>query len=194
MGMSSIDANRRRARLRRILGFVAFGIVLACFVIVAAFAYLILWVPQAETGCGLCGAPEMALGPGTAGETFNRLGASYHPYTFSIQSAGTGATANDLAFQLRNGTGASEHFAYVGLLDVSTCWVGSYTSVWAAGLPASPPPNATACGNGGPTLTTQVTSGDELELVTTLSVADQGYSLVLTGQGSLHETISVSIP
>ncbi|HEV2166902.1 MAG TPA: archaellin/type IV pilin N-terminal domain-containing protein [Thermoplasmata archaeon] len=116
-------------------------------------------------------------------------------YTISIQSASSGVTANSLKFQLVNSGGTIQAFSDVTLVDVSNCAVGSYTATggWAPGAYATIPHPA-ACVGGTPGLTSQISSGDELILTTSTSIATLGYSLNIIGTGSYSGSVASAIP
>ncbi|MCI4357976.1 MAG: type IV pilin [Thermoplasmata archaeon] len=115
-------------------------------------------------------------------------------YTFTIQTASSGVSANSLKFQVQSSGGVITAFTNVRLIDVSNCAVGAYTTLWTAGAPATPTGGPASCAGGTPGLTSQVSSGDQLILASTTSFNAAGYVFVVIGTGSYSGTIQAAIP
>jgi flagellin-like protein len=115
-------------------------------------------------------------------------------YTFTIESASSGVTANSMKFQVQSSSGLITAFTNVRLIDVSNCAVGYYTTSWTTGAPATPTGGPAACAGGSPGLTSQISSGDQLILASTTSLNAAGYQFIVVGTGSYSGTITAAIP
>jgi hypothetical protein len=170
--------------------------VAAAIVILGTLGFYALYVtvpappPSVPPPC--CG--EIALSGARAETPFNQSGTTYYPYVISIQSASSELTGFEIGFELETANGTTAPFAYIGLIDVSGCWVGSYSYGWGSGIPPAPAPGTAPCGSAGPTLSDQVSSGDELYLVTSSSISDEGYSLVVFDGVAPGGSVTVAIP
>jgi hypothetical protein len=194
MRTGAVDPNTGPARRPRVVAVVAIAIVLSVAAPIAFLEYLIVSTPvQTPSPCCPYG-PEVAVSSGSNGSSYSVAGVKYYQHTFSIQAASNGVIAEDFAFVLQAPNGTVGRFTFVALVDVSSCWVGSYSTSWTSGPSPASPPNSTACGASGPNLTSQISSGDQLVLVTESSIDGQGFFLVITGHGAFRGTITAAVP
>lgn len=170
----------------------ALAVAIAIVFVGSSWFYLVYSPETGTPNC--CPQPLFAISSATEEPSFNQTGTMYTPYGFSIQSASSGLTAIDFTFELLSANGTARPFAYVGLIDVSNCWIGTYTASWESGVPSASPPGAQPCGSTGPTLADQILSGDQILLVTAISISGQGYTLVLLNQGGFQGSVSAAIP
>ena len=142
----------------------------------------------------------LAVGGVVVGSSYTGSGTTYFPWYISIQSAGAGLTAQDLGFKLVSAFLATEPFAFVGLVGITGCWVGS--SLGPGGLdergPDRGPSSATAC-TGSPSLTSPLSAGDQLALETSSSdsgnIAAMGAALEINDvSGSYSGVVVATIP
>ena len=189
--MDAAGAGRGRTRRARDLWIIVGSVSLVFVVVLGVVLVRILWEPPPAQGCGYCGAPPLAASPAMAGGPYTVSGATFYPYQITIQSVGTAETGRDLTFVLEDANGTPVAFSFVALIDASGCWVGSYTTAWASGSPASSPPGASVCAAGGPTLSGRLVSGDGLLLVTPRSISASGFSLKILSPVMFG---SVSVP
>ncbi|HEV2519626.1 MAG TPA: archaellin/type IV pilin N-terminal domain-containing protein [Thermoplasmata archaeon] len=173
---------------RGVSPIIATILLVAITVVLAAVLYVLISGLTRGPGNTPLGS-AMAVSGATAGPN----GAYGFNYTISIQSASAGVTANSLKFQLVNSAGTIQAFNAVTLIDVTNCAVGNFVAAsgWTAGPPTTPPHPA-VCGS--LTLTSQISSGDQLVLITAASIAGQGYSLNIIGTGSYSGSIQSAIP
>ncbi len=188
----------RKARKRGVSPIIATILLVAITVVLAAVLYVLISGLTRGPGNTPIGS-AMATGSGQAGSTYVQSAVTYYPETFSIQSASSGVTANSLKFQMQNSGSSIISYTLVGLIDVSGCWVGTYSAAagWTQTVTANAggvPAGVTACA-GSPALTAQISSGDELYLVVpTTNPAASGNTLVVIGTGSYSGTINAAIP
>ena len=194
MAVGPVDATRRTDQRWRKAGIILIAIVLGISIFLGVIIFANTWPPRSTFPCDCPLGSALALSSASEGTPYNHAGVTYYPYTFNIESTSSGITAKDLAFELQNSAGTDNQFVFVGLVDVSSCWVGSYSGGWTVGTPAAALPGGMACGVAGPNLTSHVSSGDQLLLVTTASVSSEGFQLLLTFQGVGMGTIAAAIP
>ncbi|MCI4357977.1 MAG: type IV pilin [Thermoplasmata archaeon] len=192
----------RKQGKRGVSPIIATILLVAITVVLAAVLYVLISGLTRGPGNTPIGS-AFASGTGQAGTSYVQSAVTYYPVTFSVQSASSGVTANSLKFQLQNSGSTIQTYSFVALIDVSGCWVGTFTAAagWTTGLTigaagtAGVPAGAVACAGGTPGLTTQISSGDQLDMVVpTTSPNGAGFSMVIIGTGSYSGTINAAIP
>ncbi len=179
----------RKAGKRGVSPIIATILLVAITVVLAAVLYVLISGLTRGPGNTPIGS-AMAVSGATDGAC-----KTYCNYTFSIQSASSGVTANGLKFQAQGSGGVILTYTNVRLIDVSNCVVGYYTSAgWTAGAPATPTGAGPASCAATIGLTTQISSGDQLIVATTSTLAGSGDSLIVIGTGAYSGTISAAIP
>lgn len=193
----SSEPRRRWPRSRRgEWGLIAASIGIGASLALGLIGLLsVLVVPTVPT----CGCPEYGAIAVSSGEEQSRYvsgNQAFFPTAFSVQSVSSSLSAGQLAFTLDNSGGQVVPFDFVGVIDISGCWVGYYsgsTDGWQSGPPAMSPSGSTSCGPS-PGLASQLDSGDQFFLVTSQSVSAQGYSLLVQMPGPNGGTTSAPIP
>jgi flagellin-like protein len=193
----------RKQGKRGVSPIIATILLVAITVVLAAVLYVLISGLTRGPGNTPIGS-AFAGGQGAAGASYTQTtpATTFFPEIFSVQSASSGVTANSLKFQLENSGSTLQTYTFVGLIDVSGCWVGTYsTAGWSTGLTVGAagtqgvPTAAAACAGGTPGLTSQISSGDELYLVVpTTTASGAGNQLVVIGTGSYSGTINLAIP
>ncbi|HEV2429329.1 MAG TPA: archaellin/type IV pilin N-terminal domain-containing protein [Thermoplasmata archaeon] len=191
--MKTRTGNQRRWRKnskRGVSPIIATILLVAITVVLAAVLYVLISGLTKGPGNTPLGS-ALATGNGGTGT----CAAGNCTYTFVIQSASGGLTANGLKFQLLDSSGAiiNSKVWSVTLVDVSACVVGVYIfgaqNAWSA--------SGNTCTGGTPGLSSPIVSGDQLALKTTVaggSISGLGDSLSIIGQGSFSGSVPASVP